>query len=419
MSGVALAQSGSPTVAQDPYQILLQKYVDEHRHPEPGDMGDFHRFWRDQFRAAISGNDEITPSRLRMLDELGAIERHLGEAVSSFKTYEQMRREAESIGEKRSLVLALDNAFELSGPHHSIADDEQAAEIREAYVAAAGDYAGESKSDDAYTRYANALVSVASALVKESGYDEEEAAREQDLSRAIELLSAAIDLGPGHGNNSLATRKYWLAGALGKMGRREEAAEVYDQIAAMEQDNLSGLWMKQLAAEQRYKRNSPEYANALEKILADHERDGGVDEYETTLRQRLGMAHYKTGEYEKANAVFTAATGKSASDGANAYNLFLSGRSLYLGGNAEAAKDVYLEVIRRYPDSGSAKAATVELARVEDDEKQADFESTLQPIDAGQGTGKATRIFVIINVIMFAGFALLLLYRKHSFRGQG
>lgn len=395
---------------------LMAQYATESKGLSRERRTEFFTFWEEQFKAGLAAVTTPSQMRLRMLDELGAIQKTLGKPQEAASTYATMTKEARKLEDLDSVVLGLDNAFEIAKAR----SDGEASEIGEEYIAAAALRAGKAESQTATEDYANALISVSVYLNRVVSDPDFAGDRDKSLERAIELLKSSVGLEHG-GSTPKPTKLYWLANTYAAAGDKESAAKTYDQIAAMDQDNLSPLWMRKLQIEQLHQPGTLEYCNAIEDVLVDFEQSGEVDDYEITLRHLLGKGYHECGELEKASAVLSSLVGKSGDKHMNAYNLLLTADSQLELGQFDAAEDLYQQVIKMYPNSGSAPLAEGGLVRTENrrsaqeassrrDEASSSRRNTA-PL-ASRRTSSSILLFTIVNGVVICGLAAFVAYRR-------
>ncbi len=386
---------------------VMGQYVTETIKLSPKDRPRFFTFWEGQFQETLSAVATPSLDRLRMLDELGAIQKTLGKPENAAATYATMIEEARQLEDYRSVVLGLDNAFEIA----SARLEGSAEEIGEEYVAAAAYGAGKANTEAATAAYANALVSVSLYLNKRVSHPDFAGDKERSLGRAVEFLKAAVTL-EYPGATPTATKLYWLAKVHSAAGDKEAAAETFGRIAAMDQDELSPLWMKQLQIEELYHPGTREYCDAIEKVLEEFAASGKVDEHELTLRHLLGKSYYECGEFEKSSAVLSALVGKSNDENMNAYNLLLTADDQAELGQFDAAEDLYRQTMEMYPNSGSAPLAQAGLVRTQNMRaaKSASLASEVQPME---GKATSTKLTILaVNILLVCGVVMLLVVRR-------
>lgn len=349
-----LLVTASSQVYADPGSLLsgvLRRYNLDTQNLQPGDREERFQFWESQFQQALREAKEPSPARFRMLDELGALQKTLGKPEAALETYDLLIREAEAAKNLANQVIGLENAFQLATRH----DAETAHRYAVEYIAALEKQEKSRRPDFPTIVYDNALVQTATRLEVVARDIKEKTARHDVLATARRFLDTAIAI-PKEGQTPLVTKYLTLAKVLQAMGERDSALETYDLAADLDQAVISVLWIRKLQSD-LWQAGSPEQCEILEKALAHFEQTGQVDEYEITMRHSLGLAYSRGNKHAEAAKTFESIVGKSPDRDMNAYNLLLAGDSYQRLGQREKALQIFRQVIRKYPATGSAQMA--------------------------------------------------------------
>jgi tetratricopeptide (TPR) repeat protein len=336
--------------ADDNLIKIFTEYVDASSNSNISDRGAFYRHWEEQFTKSLSQETKHTPLFIRILNEIGALQKAQGKGAEAIKTYFNLTKIAKEINDRRGLLIALENLFEKL----AVSKDNRVFEVGNEYVRIAKSLVDESDDKQNLENYVNALTSVAIFFVSLASKNTDHLDISQEyIEKACQLLEKALVL-PDNGHVPLPTRLYWLAQAYTLIGNKSEADNTYRKIIEMDQNVLSKLWMEHLRVLLIHPKNSEEYQLALEDILKRFEESKTEDDYEHALRQELGLSYYKTDDHEKAANIFISLTDKNDDQGVNAYNMFLASESLKVLGQQEASKKLRDMVVEKYSNTGSA-----------------------------------------------------------------
>jgi tetratricopeptide (TPR) repeat protein len=341
---------------QPKLSAVYAQYAKEATSGKRTDSETFRSFWEKQFTDILAATKGGGMVRYRMLDELGAIQRNLGKTQDAIDTYRRLEEYARMTNNLEAMTTAAENELGLvrQKPLEIV---RPVAEKLQTYLE---QLTNKESSPTNLDRLSNDLIGIGSTLYHHSADAKDENQRKQVLERALDVFNKSVALGKS-GGTPIAVRMYLTAQTLSKLGQKKEAAAMYGKVADMDQTDLSKLWLAYLQIEETTTKDSDAYRQAIERALQKHEKEGGVDEYEITMRHQLGISYRNAKQLEKSTAILSSLVGKSNDDNFNAYNLLLVAYNTLDAGQKEAARDIFAEIVRRYPGTGSAQAAEREI----------------------------------------------------------
>jgi tetratricopeptide (TPR) repeat protein len=345
--------------APEELQAVYFRYQKESLSPIK-DRPAFFKFWENEFKSVLSNSNEVSVLGIRMLDELGAIQRNLGKPDEAARTYDRMAAAAKKANDLESRLIAAENRFDLATKDPIGSYTNSAKAFREL----AEDFVHQRDAERARQKLANALMQIGVSLLargkllqqgsspKELGTVADSAALFEEAEKVFKEAAALGEVGA----SPLASKLCYLGQSQSLLGKRHEAAATYGVVAGMDQDVISRLRVEYLRICELTAKDTDEYRVAIAKALEDQAGRGDTDEYEAILRHELGISFQKAKQYGKSTEVLNANLGKGNDSNVNAYEMLLISQNYASLGDRKVADDLLKAIVKDYPDTGTAKA---------------------------------------------------------------
>jgi RNA polymerase sigma factor (sigma-70 family) len=323
------------------------------------DKSKFFAHWEGEFVKALSKTKGGGFLRLRVMEELGALQGALGKTQEEARTYTNMAALAVQAGDLRSQVSAASGLFEMAWLGQVDHFTDRVAE----YESLSRQFFAQHNEKIGAADLCDTLGHIASCLMMHAK-DPRDGSNPKDLLEHAERLWKETIALEGAGLTPLEVKLWWLGDCQSKLGRRQEAAASYQKILAMNQTNYPRLWIEYLRLCQINEKDSPPYREAIERALAEDAKSGAPDDYAGTLRHELGLSYLRTKQYAKSAEIFKANIGQNKDKAVDAYDMWLESDSYGNLGDMATRTRLLLDLVKQYPHSGGANGASNDLARI-------------------------------------------------------
>lgn len=384
---IGLLLAGSASSAETPGEVY-QQYVDSVRQlAGPRDEA-WRLEWVQRFSQALSSPEAAKEPVIcsRILDEMGAIQRGLGQTEAAIETYRQMEDLSAATGDVDGQIVSLENRISLLGGAQNFNADkygEAASRLRELHewVLTSKPMQG-SELEEALGRYRDDMHGIGNYYRTASkGEELSSEDRTELLTQARDAYAAAYAM--QNDNTSLERIGLNLARTEAELGNTSQASEIYNQILALDYTERPRSYIAYQELLTRAAPGTDEYFDGVRQILASE-----PDAYTVALTQQAAMRLYEVGRFQDAIELLESIRGMAESDGINATNLMLLAAACWREGLLEKAEYYLKLVLQKYPDTPSAARvpAQLEQLQVDKDVEKAQIDEAIRRATAESQT---------------------------------
>ena len=322
--------------------------------------------WAGKFETAAA--DPLLPGtvRLRFMSEAAVLYNSAGNKPKASAAFSRLHAEAIRQNDKYQQWIALD-FFANENPRPKTAEELKRTE--EAYQQLRAVLADPPPERRAQFRreLANSYLQLgvilrnAGARIKTLGDQE----RQQLLERSVQELEICADLAKVAGI-SREDVLFELARSYAAASATDKAAQSYKAIAALPSPRRARSYMMLEAIKLEHPKRQ-DRIKPMEDILTDLP----PDKYWNQFKQQLAFEYLEAEKWDKAIAILSDIGETDEGDGVNAYNMFLIATALRRSGRLNDAESLLNEIVRKYPDTLTAKDLAARETRVIEHRRQA------------------------------------------------
>ncbi len=339
-------------------QALLKEFREGETKLKPQERRKFYSSWELDFKAAVSRPTEDQSLRLKLIDAMGTAQIALGKKDEAFITYLRMEQDAQKAGDPDNQILAEDRQLDLSSGKPL----DLVLKIAGRLEASAKQRADQRNDPVSRSQYAEILFRIGTSLAKRDvseGHTKKSAPLLKAANAALKKCAAI----PDAEKTPLATRMYWLAQTQSRLGLHSEAAETYGKILGMP-SSMPRLWLEYLKICELSPKDGPEYQKAIVEALVDSAKRNAQDDFEITLRQKLGESYRNTKLFTKSNETLKPLIDKVTGPDLKSSLMLLVAQNYRDLNDLTSSRDLLDEVVRQYPKTIAGQTAPGELRKL-------------------------------------------------------